>query len=605
MGNEHIDILREAKEEIDEEKSRKRKRIELEEEKKKKRRKIERENERRYKNAILYRKNYETILTHLRHEFNEKKKKSQGKNLRFRNIKKEFMFGLPHKERNQILCKSLYPIGNDDYNGKYFRRDVKPITNFEEACVFLFSKDNMDISDFIKIVKKHWRKKELGKLLSRYSKDEDDAKRIRDMTYRRQIEVFYQKLKEHEAMDYEKRDIEKDQLKNTRHIFIKLCNIAIPEELMFEILSYLKKGKFLLDKVGIVSEKFYIMCLKSWIEVKVSSKNMYSIPLIVLRKVKIIDLYTKTLYKDDYLYFIKHTKSVQVLRIKGNNAIKFFRYLEKEKAIKRNVRVLSVENLSNLSINKFSFPNIVWFSFNRFLVYENKFIKWRRERHKAMIKFNYKDTQFKRLTPELKEETRKFLEDVKYITFKSDEAVYYSREGGWIFPSFLLKMKGFKKIHIRMSEKYDRWSTKRQVPNSWIARIGECEYLEKILINDHSMKLLDYSNTHFLFTESCFRNKIITIETSIKFGSFRVKFKGVCTKYFMEINKSAMWKKLNLIIYINEVVDHCNYDKIKNYLEELLLNYKLIEKKKKIAPLSKYYIYLFEFNFVRREPFFF
>jgi hypothetical protein len=496
-------------------------------------------------------------------------------------IRKDFFVKLDTKERQRALCTVDYPLYGEFCNSDFFTRNKSPptpIESFEDICKIIFSSCYTGNSHwFEKIVRKYWKKKDLGKLLVRYSKDKDDARRLKQMTYRRQIEVFLQKLKSVEAIDYEKRDLEKIQLKGARRIFIELCGISIPPEVMFEILSYMPQNKQYLDNIGVLSVEFYLMCLKSWRKISLSCNNLYKIPLLVLRRVKYIVLKTRKLHKADFLYFWKKTRSVCVLRVR-ENAVKLFKYLN---VVKVNVKILGIENLSRVSISKNYFPNIGWFSFNSFVLYEREHINYRRARS-TMYKYSSSgDTTVKypiKPITKLQKETRKFLESVNYITFRSDEHFPY-RGCEVKFPVFLKKLKGFKHFRTGLSPEqansnYWRHSASRFRKTEWWSCLSECKNLKMIFLHDYNYMLMRYFIDSNQTAERVIINTGFNIDLEAEYPSRYAREK---IQYLLSLNKLEFCKIL--VLNIIQPSDR-DIDKVGSYLCKILENYTLKCSKK-------------------------
>jgi hypothetical protein len=523
-----------------------------------------------FETARNYRLNYTDILDNMILDTGD------NVDFEFDDIRKDFFFKLDKKDRERILDRSDYPIDDSDYRGGGFfrggRKLPKPIESFEDICKVVFPKLWAVAGfKFDRIVKKNWKKKDLTKLLVRYSRDRDDAKRLKDMTYRRQIEVFLQKLKSVEAIDYEKRDFERIQLKGARKIFIKLCGIEIPPELIFVILSYIKQNAYFLNTVAVISEDFYLMCLKNWRRIFVSYRKLYKVPLLVLRCVKEIFFDTRKLHKADFLYFWSKIRSVQVLRVRGS-AVKLFQYLNH---VKVNVKILGVQNLSKVSINKKYFPNIKWFSFNSFVLYEREVNNCRRALSKARNEWinarnNSVDMKFvKKPITELKEETREFLEGVYYITFRSDEHIPY--KGCEIkFPEFLTKLKGFKEFRTGIQHKYVNYYAMRHCSNrfrnnNWWSYLSDCKSLKKVYLHDYNHLSLGY-----LLDSNQTAERVI-INTELMFHNIgKDSFSGYTREmkqYFCSLFKLQNCKILTLTVITTSKNET---DKVGSYLCNIL-----------------------------------
>lgn len=91
-----------------------------------------------------------------------------------------------------------------------------------------------------------------------------------------------------------KRDLELEYIKtnNVNNFFFSLCKFTLPQEIISIILSYMKNDLELLDNVGCLNTDWYLILLKNWNIIKIKETTLESIPILVLRNVEKIIVYS-------------------------------------------------------------------------------------------------------------------------------------------------------------------------------------------------------------------------------------------------------------------------------------------------------------------------
>jgi len=124
----------------------------------------------------------------------------------------------------------------------------------------------------------------------------------------------------------------------------------IPEDVIAIILEFCEKNLTFMNTVGLVNEKFYFRCLKSWRFFKINSENFYKIPVLTLRNLKVARLtIDRSLYVKDFAYMKRNLLYVQKLDVEGVEIEKLF------SALNRSKPKIVLGNLKMVTIN-FSLP---------------------------------------------------------------------------------------------------------------------------------------------------------------------------------------------------------------------------------------------------------
>jgi len=386
---------------------------------------------------------------------------------KFSNIKEAFIATLDNNSFNNLisvwnsktqylksLCSKkgiMYSHWEIRWVRKFNLGTLESIKSFDDIASKVFANPTDEVLDMLRIIidRGNLYKAKLKKMLvhfcgsspNLYSHMKD--KLICELTNR--------------ASQVERRNIEhENMLREDQPIGVDMCGILVPEELIFEILSYIGSNtKWVLDHIGVISEEFYLFALMSIKTVFVNHTNIRKIPLIVLRNAMAIYFSPYMIHKEDVEYFHNNSNSAHKIRIMNSRCgasdivlygskleKNFFKYLP---GVKPNLGRLYVYNVCGLVIDKSYFPNLHSFGFD-------KFHKPGASKNHEFMGVSKEDYNKVRKIPKV---TMKFLKHVKKITFaKFYLRTYLFLKGRWEIaghlPDFVGKLKRVRKLALTL-----------------------------------------------------------------------------------------------------------------------------------------------------------
>lgn len=262
-----------------------------------------------------------------------------------------------------LLLKIYKGYGWDSFDDETKRLVIDLLKNFRtlENMVRCFE-DTKRVDSTIKRILKNEHKNWFSSILKPHLRKEEKMPRLNKYIK----ELIYCKLL-NKRTTTSKRRIEQNFIKNYTNSMISLDyrGIEIPEDIMLLILSYIPKNKIYFDKIGCISECFYLLMLKSVEYIRINNKNVKTVPILVLQSVNSIEIDYFGLFKKDIIYLIQNIKRVRGIRIVTSNEDSkrephFFRYITHSL---KYCTTLYVYNLFGCRINKKNFPNVKKFGY--------------------------------------------------------------------------------------------------------------------------------------------------------------------------------------------------------------------------------------------------
>jgi hypothetical protein len=250
---------------------------------------------------------------------------------------------------------------------KFLEKYLGDFDNVEDF-VYYYAHNNFLCNGINELLKKYFKCKH--KKCSRYIKQFLKKKSLKQFinmykvnkkekiptSHKYTVKFLIHKLKD-EVVDLYKRLTEQRNYHPNEHLFTKIANRDIPEEITLIILSYAPKTKKTSDRIGLVNSKFYLLLQKSWDRITIKGSNVHKIPYLVKRYSKRIDIILKGIINEDVQYLQKCICYVKHLRFFGYDKItrlhKFLRHVNTpfdycEKLTVSNFRDLEIVDLSSI-----------------------------------------------------------------------------------------------------------------------------------------------------------------------------------------------------------------------------------------------------------------
>jgi len=167
-------------------------------------------------------------------------------------------------------------------------------------------------------------------------------------------------------LSFKYRKIEMKQLNNGKVSVsgINMFNMFIPKDVVAVIFSFFKyligstSTKLILDNIGLVNSKFYIILLECFgfncVDMVLDKNNIYSIPVNVLMTLRIVELNTTEFYKDHLAYLKKNLLNIKKLTIRGDKTNKYLKMIKQSQYL-RTIRLGYgvIEKIDLSILNKF------------------------------------------------------------------------------------------------------------------------------------------------------------------------------------------------------------------------------------------------------------
>lgn len=148
--------------------------------------------------------------------------------------------------------------------------------------------------------------------------------------------------------------LEKQKSQDDR--FFQFFGKDIPIEIIKIVISFMPKNMKLLNGLGLINEKYYLLCLSSWESIFVHSKNIRKIPLIVLESVKEVSIQQRgQMYVTDVRYLLESLKKVKKIECYSQ---KLFSAISKKPALQLKIDELIIGNNGDKYLEEKYFPNL-------------------------------------------------------------------------------------------------------------------------------------------------------------------------------------------------------------------------------------------------------
>lgn len=174
---------------------------------------------------------------------------------------------------------------------------------------------------------------------------------------RKRVEFVISKLNDVET-DSMKRQIETENMSGMspdEQIFVRLCNILIPSDIMFIIFEYVEKNQENLNSISLLGVNFYVLFLKAWDKIRVGRMNMLKIPTIVMKSCRNVVIDNNIMIKSDIKY-IMETINPRKLSL-NNSADLVFENMSKSMVRCSTIHVTFLDNRMD-DVNPVCFPNL-------------------------------------------------------------------------------------------------------------------------------------------------------------------------------------------------------------------------------------------------------
>jgi len=264
-----------------------------------------------------------------------------------------------------IKVKFLYKYrNNQDRLEKFvFTRTFFGLNKFSKFET-IFKYNSEDSIHFLmlnlkKLVRSRFDNEKLGKFLRRYKEECEIIPKL----FGKKVEMLLTKLNGMTFNNMNKRNIEKFNLSNPVNLFVDMCSITIPSDVILHILSYMKKDSNLIQTIGCINSSFYINVLLSWKKVVINSdvlkKNVYSIPIVVLQSVMKLYIVGNNWTKNEFEHLFKNIqrKNIRYLHFGLEKKQKVFWSNCKDKDVFENVETFVVERFDQIP-NLKVFPRV-------------------------------------------------------------------------------------------------------------------------------------------------------------------------------------------------------------------------------------------------------
>ena len=229
-----------------------------------------------------------------------------------------------------------------------------------------------------------------------------------------------------------KRKIEEENMKNLEQIFVTMCKIIVPEEVMIIIFRFIPKNKRVFEDIVLVCSNFYLLYLKTCEKISVYKQTIMEYPLIVIKHARIIIFDTKWVLRDEFLHFLKNIHSIRKLYLGWRpdsqevKDEKFFKYIYILGKKFFNLYKIQVTSIRDIKLDRKFFPNVRKLSFS---------------------KYNYDSGS-------VNKKTIQFLHKIKHISFRS---FYSNFVGVGIIPKFLYELKNLETFHFNSNNVINKY----------------------------------------------------------------------------------------------------------------------------------------------------
>lgn len=330
-------------------------------------------------------------------------------------------------------------------------------TSLKDMINFIFSPEYKDLFEIlISGMYNERNKKELYDILKCKKKEFHTTRHLRNKLLAKLLSL---------KTDVEKRKMEKKLLLTNKRLFFEIRNILIPEDIMKKIFSYIPRTLKWLNMVGTVCETFYLLFLKNWSFIKITSKNLYKIPILVLRNVESVRIYPKSILKKEYKYLLKelNPKKITMLGLwnMSTNINTFLNSL-KEPFIK--CKKLYINNLYGIDIKQKYFPKV----------------------RRLMIGGCFNSSKSKKIII-LKDCTKSFIQNIKEVKLMRGKHEKYNLiEWNYEFINFV---RNLKLDNLIINYRY--WVNKKQSKNVGLGNLEGIKKLSLYETYEQRFSLLD------------------------------------------------------------------------------------------------------------------